>query len=248
MLSRLAAVPVASQFSIGGKINPVESYDVGLINFVYPLEPGWNRSSQTSSEPTPALNSRPKPKRLVLKENWPVTWRQSMPCLLSRHPSSRKTSTVQYFLPRIPTLVHTVTLQGWMQQHHLVMAALNLHAQLSVPGRSWGVCRSTDSLLIPGRSLENRLRAGQVDSFCALEVCREAEPFLALPAQLRGFLSGRMVTHSCSQKGLWRVHGCPGAVPEQQDGRQRAMAANTEWSTSWVMGKRQNKQTGNGHS
>lgn len=229
MLSRLAAVPVAIQFSTGGKINPVQSYDVDIINFVYPLEPGWNRSSQTSSEPTPALNPKPKPKCLVLDKNWPVTWRQSMPCLPGQNiQAAGKHPQLSIFFQESQHSWHTVTLQGWMQQHHLVMAALNLRSQLSVPGRSWGICRSMDSLLIPGRSLENWLQAGQVDSFCALQVCREAETFLALPAQLRGFLSGRMMTHICSQKGLWRVHGCPGAVPKQQDGRQHAITANTE--------------------
>lgn len=62
-------------------------------------------------------------------------------------------------------------------------------------------------------------RRGQVDSFCALKEFREAELFLVLPAQLHGFLSSRLMTHSCSRNGLRRGHGSPGAVPEQQNGR-----------------------------
>lgn len=130
--------PLLASFPLEEKINPVDSYDVNLINFVYPLEPVWNRSSQTVSEHTPILNSQPKPKCPLLKENCLVTWSQNIPCLLSRHPSGGKTSPVQYFLPRIKTSLRTMTLQGWMQQHHLVMAALNLLAQDSVPGRSAG--------------------------------------------------------------------------------------------------------------
>lgn len=113
----------------------MDSYDVNLINFVYPLKPVWNRSSQTASEHTPILNSQPKPKCPVLKENWAATWSQNIPCLLSRHPCRAKTSPVRCFPPRIKTSLHTMTLQGWMQQHHLVMAALILLAQLWGPAR-----------------------------------------------------------------------------------------------------------------
>lgn len=148
------------------KINPVDSYDVNLINFVYPLKPVWNRSSQTASEHTPILNSQPKPKCPVLKENWAATWSQNIPCLLSRHPCRAKTSPDRCFLPRIKTSLHAMTLQGWMQQHHLVMAALILLAQLWGPARSAGVWIPFLSSAGPQRP---GCRHGKGDSFRALE-------------------------------------------------------------------------------
>lgn len=130
--------PLLACFPLEEKFNPVGSHDVNLINFVYPLKPVWNRSSQTASEHTPIQNSQPKLRCPVLKENWVVTWSQNIPCVVSRQPSSGKTPSVQYFLPRIKTSLWAMTLQGWTQQHHLVMAALNLLALLWMPGRSAG--------------------------------------------------------------------------------------------------------------
>lgn len=209
-----------ASFLLEEKINPVDSYDVNLINFVYPLKPVWNRSSQTASEHTPILNSQPKPKCPVLKENWAVTWSQNIPCLLSRHPCSGKTSPVQYFLPRIKTSLHTMTLQGWMQQHHLVMAALILLAQLWVPVRSAGAW-----ILFP--SSAGPQRPGSRHGRVIHSVPSGVQGGWALPnvSCQAGWPSSQPVTQSCSRNPLRRVNRSPD-VPEQQSGGRHAVATN----------------------
>lgn len=191
---------------------------MNLINFVYLLEPVWNRSFQTASEHAPILNSQPKPRWPVLKENWVVTWSQNIPCLLSRHPSSRKTSPFQCLLPRIKTSVLTMTLQGWMQQHHLVMAASNLLTQQA----------GLYGFSFPQRELGDG--APDMVSWFILcpQVFREAELFLVLPAKLHGFLSSWPMTHSCSRNCLRRVNRSPDVVPEQQPGGWHLTATNTK--------------------
>lgn len=207
-----------TSFLLEEKINPVDSYDVNLINFVYPLKPVWNRSSQTASEHTPMLNSQPKPTCPVLKESWAATWSQNVPCLLSRHPCRGKTSPVRYFLPRIKTSLHTMTLQGWMQQHHLVMAALILLAQLWGPARAAGVWILFLSSAGP---LQTRLQAGQGDSSCALQCSgRLSSSQCCLPSWMVPWAG----TQSCSRNPLRRVNRSD--VPEQRSGGRHAVATN----------------------
>lgn len=220
---------VQASFLLQEKINPVDSYDVNLINFVYPLKPVWNRSSQTASEHTPILNSQPKAKCPVLKENWAATWSQNLPCLLSRRPCTGKTSPVRYFLPRVKTSLHTMTLRGWMQLHHLGMAALILLAHLWGPVRSAGVWIL---FLSPAGPWRPGSRHGRVIH----SVASSALGGWALPSascQAGCSLSSQPVAQSCSRNPLRRVNRSPG-VPEQQSGGRHAVATKRKWSRKAV--------------